>query len=248
MKKILLFSGGLDSYITWRLLERPQPVYFMLGHRYQGAELETIERLKALTPGLDVELNGNLYLGNLEMPDAHIPLRNGLLITLAAATYRPNVIYVSALRGESSRDKSRKFFRNLSASLSFQLNQPVQIATFVRTTKAELVRMFLQRYPDEVDQLKATFSCYTFERPHPRYKGCGRCMACFRRWVAMSLNGIEETYEQSPWTWEQYSTLNWKEGLQALRKAHYAEWPHILVNNAQAIRALRLKQAAGQVG
>ena len=48
--RALLFSGGLDSFILWHLLDYPTPVYVTLGHKYERRELATIERL-----GMDVE-------------------------------------------------------------------------------------------------------------------------------------------------------------------------------------------------
>jgi len=243
MKRLLLFSGGLDSYIAWHLLDKPTPIYFRLGHRYQEAEMTTMDRLEAENPGLQVKRDDRLYLGDKELPDAHLPLRNALLLTTAAAVYQPDIIYIGALRGESSRDKSRRFFRNTGKQLSFLLGQRLVVqAPFIGHTKTDLVKAFLKKYPEGGDALRLTFSCYTYTIPHSRFKGCGRCMACFRRWVALSLNGIDETYAQNPWEWEQISALNWQAGLRAILKADRQEWGNILVNNAQALRALRLQK------
>ena len=240
MKRILLFSGGLDSYIAWHLLDKPTPLFFALGHRYERAERATISTLEAMNPGLSVIIDWRFSLGDIEQPDAHIPLRNALLIAAAVATQDPDVVYIGALRGESSRDKSMKFLRMMTEMLSFLRNKPVQVsAPFLRLTKADLVKRLKMEKPEAVAGIEHTFSCYTYPVPRQDFKGCGRCMACFRRWVALSLNDIQEDYEAPPWQWEQYQTQNWREGLLALRKAHYGEWPHILINNIQAMQAIK---------
>ena len=240
MKRILLFSGGLDSYAAWHLLGKPTPLYFALGHRYERAERATIAYLERTNPGLDVLIDNRVSLDDIEQPDAHIPLRNALLIALAAATQDPDVIYIGALRGESSRDKSMKFLRITEEMLSFLRNKPIRIeAPFLRLTKADVVKRLIKEKPDAVAGIQDTFSCYTYAVPRSDYKGCGRCMACFRRWVALSLNDISEQYEHEPWAWEQMQTSNWRAGLTALRQSHYSEWPHILINNYQAMHAMK---------
>jgi hypothetical protein len=64
-----------------------------------------------------------------------------------------------------------------------------------RMDKTELVRWYLQHgYP--VEYLKRTWACY---RPaSPSGLPCGNCPACIRRYIAFTLNGIEESYEENP--------------------------------------------------
>ena len=226
---IQLFSGGLDSFAMWHLLGKPQPVYVRYGHKYEGRELETIGRLEQADPSLRVTTLDGPQIGELEQPDGHIPHRNLLLIGTAVAALQPSVVYIGVLRGETSRDKSNRFLRQTSKLLSFCEGRVRVLSPSKRLTKTQLVARFIKSFPDFVDGLRATRSCYA-ESDMP----CGQCMACFRRWVAMSNNDIHEVYEADPW-----QVVRRDAGTLAyLWRAPLAEWPGVLRNNLDAVRAL----------
>ena len=42
---VLLFSGGIDSYVAWHYLSKPQTVYFNLKSRYSNKEMKIIRKL-----------------------------------------------------------------------------------------------------------------------------------------------------------------------------------------------------------
>lgn len=242
---VLLFSGGLDSFIVYRLLRRknvrPALLYVTMGHKYEQKEVETIEMLGEMMCNLDermaVKYSGRLYLGDLEERDGHIPLRNLLLIETALVETRADVVLLAALSGETSTDKSGSFFRKVSKQMSELLYREVQVMSPVRGyTKTELVGKYLDKFnrPDDVEMLTATRSCY-----NTGHLPCGRCMACFRRWVAMSLNGIKEQYEQPPWEWEAIKSDRVGDWMQYGKHVGIGEWAGVIRNNLQAARALR---------
>lgn len=227
--EVLLFSGGLDSVAAWHLLNKPKALYVELGHRYQDRELASIER-----SGIPVKRTGRLFLGDCEQADAHIPFRN-LAFALVAAM-EADTIYTVALKGEGSRDKSKKFFRDTSKLLSHIAGRKiVYTAPFAHLTKTALVSKYVERGFDVQTLLNST-SCYaaTFS---DGYTGCGECMACFRRWVAMTLNGISENYVKNPAEWDGIKRV--KAGWKALLHADPREWGHIAANNLEALKALR---------
>jgi 7-cyano-7-deazaguanine synthase in queuosine biosynthesis len=228
--RIQLFSGGLDSFAMWHLLGKPQPVYVRYGHKYEGRELETIRRLEQADPSLSVTTLDGPQIGGLEAPDGHIPHRNLLLIGTAVAALGPSVVYLGVLRGETSRDKSNRFLRQTSKLLSF-CEGPVRVLSpSKRLTKTQLVAQFIRSFPGQVERLRVTRSCYA-ETELP----CGQCVACFRRWVAMSNNGIHEVYEVEPW-----QAVRWDAGaLGYLWRSPLAEWPGVLHNNLNAAVAIR---------
>jgi len=236
----LLFSGGLDSFIAWRLREREvDPLYVRMGHRYQARELATLERIADRFPGFYCRPVDVLSLGKLEQSDGYIPMRNLLLATTAVALgYRE--VRLTALRGEASRDKSHKFEKDTSALLTYLAGEPVTVALRYRSlTKRQLVRKYLDA-GFRADELRLTRSCYA-DTDVP----CGQCQACFRRWVAMSLNGIEEDYAIHPSrrledkAWAQTA---WR----ALRKADPREWPGMAANNFDAWLALQRAHREGR--
>ena len=229
-KRIQLFSGGLDSYMLWHLLDKPQAVYIRYGHKYQERELDTIAALQAVEPELQITILDGPQVGVTEKSDGHIPHRNLLLVTTAAAMLNPEVIYLGALRGEASRDKSYRFLRRTTRLLS-SCEQPVRVLSpSKRYTKTRLVRKFIKQYPDKVKHLAITRSCYAdTELP------CGRCVACYKRWVAMINNGIEEKYQVSPAFAVERSVRGL---LPYVWRMPAREWFAVLHNTFDAIRAM----------
>lgn len=242
MTAVLLFSGGLDSFIYWRLLDYPPLLYFQLGHRYQQAEMYSFDALQAALRAREMPfsltITDRLYMGDLERDDAFIPFRNPLFFMVAAAMFpEADRLYLGALRGESSRDKSRAFFRRMSGLVSYTAGRRIAIAApFHHWTKTRLVAEYVKRWPDDIDLLRLTTSCY---HAAPGDTGCGQCMACFRRWVAMTLNGIDEPYHHPPAQWDQVQTTAWPQWWRYLCRAVPSEWLPIAHNNFLAWQALR---------
>lgn len=182
---ILLFSGGLDSYIAWHFLHEPKTLFCDLGHRYAVHEFPVVKRLVP-----DTIIDSRLNLADWEEKDANIPLRNAFLVMIASHYDKDIVLVVQ--RGEMNiPDRSPHFFNSFGEWLSFLREGTYTVSTpFFAMTKTQMVAWYLNwRHDPEV--LKSTRSCYSVgELP------CGNCAACFRRWVAFYNNDLEEEYEQ----------------------------------------------------
>lgn len=222
---LLLFSGGLDSYIAWEYLNRPKTLYVALGHRYQDLELE---RVRELIP--DTVVDDRLHLGDLEEEDAHIPLRNAFL-ALVGSLYDDEVALVVQKGEMDVPDRSPEFFHRMTRLLA-TLKAPRGVRFFTpfwNWTKTQMVQWYLEAGHDPARLLR-TRSCYT---PTATGRPCGHCAACFRRWVALTNNGLQEEYENDPLTWEgvaryvarmkqgDYDPVRTRETLAALRRAGY---------------------------
>ena len=151
---ILLFSGGLDSYIAYHYLEEPKTLYVDLGHRYADKEKEVVNFLLPWTI-IDRRLN----LGDWEEEDANIPMRNAFLVMIAAK-YDPNVVLV-VQKGETDvPDRTKSFFREMNTlvaqltSIKFNLSSP-----FFNVTKTQMVKWYLSA-GHSVEKLLKTRSCY----------------------------------------------------------------------------------------
>jgi 7-cyano-7-deazaguanine synthase len=189
---ILLFSGGMDSYIAWHYLGKPKCVYFKIGHRYMRNELEQVAKLRKMDKELEIEFDDTFNLTWWEEPDAYIPARNLLLIT-GATRYSDNIVLV-VQKGETNLgDRSKEFFSNTEKTLSEMLGRKITIETpFWEMTKVDMVKWYLEQgLPAE--NLLVTTSCYT-----GREIACGKCSACVRRAIALELNGLSEPYEVDP--------------------------------------------------
>lgn len=193
---ILLLSGGVDSFCAWRLLGMPKAIYFAIGHRAQEKELEKIKKIKELAGNIIIE--DKLKLGDMEMENGYIPYRN-LFFIMLASLHSPNVVLAQTL--EWAPDKNKDFYRKTEALLKeittgrFQglTGFPVKVWTpFSQYTKSELVREYLKKY-EKKDLIDFTYSCYSGREKH-----CGKCSACFHRYIAFQNNRIEEEYEVIP--------------------------------------------------
>lgn len=226
---VLLFSGGLDSYILWHLLGFPTAVYVKLGHKYQAQELETLSNLRATHAGaLTIYTLDGPQIGRTEEADGHIPHRNLHLMTTVSSWLHPKRIYYGALLGETSRDKTGKFIRMTGRLLSYDEGMRVRIvAPARRWTKTGLVRRYLKRMNGDDRLLHQTRSCY-----EPGEVACGKCVACFRRWVAFANNGIYADWQHAPWEMEYRIESRY------LLQNPIREWPGILANQLDALRAL----------
>lgn len=196
MSRVLLYSGGLDSYVAAELWEPDVLLYVALGHRYQAQELATIA-----ASGRDVVVDDRLYLGDLERDDAIIPLRN--LYLAAIASHYGHTIALGALAGEVNPDKSHRFRREAAQVLTTCYSRSYWSAgeavlfeyPLAGWTKVQLVARYLDRGGDGEALVARTRSCYA-----PSTLPCGWCSACVKRHVALTLNGLHEQTENPPAT------------------------------------------------
>lgn len=211
MKELLLFSGGMDSYIAWHYLGKPQCLYVDLGHRYAVKERLSLFELRKHDSEMNFIIDTRLKLGDMEQDDAYIPMRNSFLLHVAAL-YEPDKIWLVAQKGEMSiPDRSPEFFHNMSALLSMLNGRNIEVDTpFKDMTKVDMVAWYQNRGLP-INKLLATSSCY-------HGNNCGKCAACFRRFIALELNGISEKYLVDPWT-----TPLAKEYLDRAYSGHYEE-------------------------
>lgn len=197
MTKILLYSAGMDSFIADYLLKPDILLYAELGSKYQPKETKKIyEQVRDCGIGDRLKVENLSFLGKHEQDNAHIPLRN-LFLYEAGSLYGDEVI-ISALKGESSKDKSYEFRDKTSELVNYLLNDPndtnkrkVKFSMpFKDKTKSEILKEFIEKGGDIYKLEKYTVSCYSDE-----YERCGECASCFRRWVAEINNGIDLTHE-----------------------------------------------------
>jgi len=221
---LLMYSGGMDSYIAWKFLREPETIYFDFGHRYSEWEKLAIEQTIP-----DTIIDSSINLSQWEEPDANIPLRNAFLIMMASNYDKDLVLVVQ--RGEMSiPDRSYPFFSKFGAWLTWMRGEGKSYtisSPFFNLTKTEMVRWYVDEGHD-VEQLLLTRSCFS-EVGLP----CGQCGACFRRWVALTNNDLEEEYTNNILEWDHisdyvekmkkgmYDELRTKETFKALQAAGY---------------------------
>lgn len=204
MKDIILYSGGLDSFITYQWVslskhsrnsDKIQPVYFQLGHKYQDRELTAIRQTIPKTE-IAAGLEG---LGSWEEEDAFIWHRN-IFLVLAATRFLRNekgTVWLTVQQDEMSiPDRSTKAFIGLNLLLS-NLKQPSEYwkveTPWADSDKTDMVFWYLHDAGLSLDLLLRTWSCYSFEKSAGQDLHCGNCPACIRRYIALVLNGVDCT-------------------------------------------------------
>ena len=205
----VLFSGGIDSLacLVWAkesFNADIMPVHISYGSQYEEKEAAAVRIvLRDVYP--DCWL---LSIADLkeDIVTGHVPFRNTVFLTRVAMEPDCTGIVFGMLRGETSEDKNPKFIRRLEALLQSQLVRTVYskkrdfaiYTPFATQTKTEVVAWLLSKgYNREVQQ---TVSCYG-----NTVRQCGKCQACFNRWVAFMLNGVPQSYVSDP---GEYG-LNW---------------------------------------
>lgn len=199
-KEVVLFSGGMDSLIAWEIVGRPPALYVDLGHKYSGVEIQRCQEIIPEVQFFHLEEIGQRF----ELPSAEIPLRN-LYLAMVAANLGYDRIWLSVQRNEMTiPDRSEEFFSMASNMLTMLMDRPIEVRTPVADLdKTEMVQWYVEHEKD-IGDLKRTWACYQPVNVIPLKPGvyresdwqehCGDCPACFRRFIAMKLNGIHEDW------------------------------------------------------
>lgn len=237
--KVILFSGGIDSLLLALNYPDAHRLHIEYGQTYSLEEEAAILRLQQVVGPVDTV---QAALAAPAAADGHVPHRNLLLaVTAAAARPQATEIMLGGVRGETSRDKSGAFLRATSRTLSRSEGGRVRLtAPLRRHTKAEWLRILVDMEGEVAAQtlVDLTSSCYDPRGFVDREIGCGECLACFRRWVALERAGLQGSWEHPPWQ----RPVTTGEALGYLRHTRPAELPGVIVNQYDALRALRRKR------
>lgn len=208
MQKVLLSSGGMDS---WLLAHEPElegaiHLYVNIGQKYFGKEHNAAYTL-AQEVDSQYEIVKGPDLGQYEHSTGIIPFRNAQMILLAGLYGEE--IYFGVIADEINSDKSPEFVAAIQETMN--ISHRAQYWThgknynvktpFRQYTKSDLVRRYLDN-GGSLDKLLTSVSCYDAGSHH-----CGRCASCFKRWVALvnvvGHNGWREWgFYQNPYDWK----------------------------------------------
>ena len=189
MKKVLLYSGGMDSWLINQLWKPDVLLYINMHTKYSKEEM--------LRLPTNVEI-AELDLSRWEREDAIIPLRNLYLIALA--TNYGDEICLGATAGDRVLDKSPQFAWMYEKLLTYLYKKQhwteerkIEInLDFKQYSKTQLLAKYIEQGGDINVAFNNSFSCYNPQDG----KECWGCKPCFRKFVAFALNGYQFDEEQ----------------------------------------------------
>jgi 7-cyano-7-deazaguanine synthase len=209
----VLLSGGLDSTacLHWALdkYREVRALGFDYGQPHRNAELVAAERIAGRNgvPFETIALADTLHSGLLAAVPVHddkpralhqafIPGRNLVFLSVAlsrACRWWPAEPQLSLVIGACLEDTSGfpdctlGFLNAAEVSLSLAVNQQVRVtAPYCQTRKEDLVKSVLLAFPDGVDDLLSSWSCYAGKGP------CGICTPCVLRADAFKKHGLTD--------------------------------------------------------
>ena len=214
MKKVVLASGGLDSFILWYLFCKDSLNCFVnINQKYSHKERTAVRNLKKEIPEYKlVEIDG-ASIGQFEDEQSGIiPNRNAELI-LTASQFG-NEIYFGVLKDEiekndNTSDKSPDFIDAMMKVLNISNKKQAwtngtqyKVCTpSVQYNKTELLTKYLDAGGNP-EHLFLTISCYSDTEKH-----CGECPSCFGRYVAFTNNQLPFETIKSPIEWAEKKTI-----------------------------------------
>lgn len=189
--KVLLYSGGTDSWLIDKLWKPDIKIYIDVGGEYSKEEIERLPK--------DVKVVEFKYLGTLEEPEsAYIPLRN-LYFIMIASNYGDEICLGAVKGDQGSKDKTVEFIDmseniiNYCLDTNYGINKKVHIIKeFIELSKYELVQMYIDNGGTIEEFIRDTFSCH-----HPvKDKECFKCKPCYRKFLLGYYFGFKYTDEQ----------------------------------------------------
>ena len=182
-QRILLYSGGMDSYMTARLAPSDYYdacLYIKTGLPYDEYQLKMVRENRP--PQQLVVDQEHLWLGDMEIGDmGHtVPARNLYYVLLAS--YYADEIHLCGSSTSTHPDKDERFAGFTETLLNyvyrFDDRHVKVVIPYGQVTKVSLMQTYCQQFKDGLDELsKNTFSCY-----EPSEHGaCGTCKACEKK-------------------------------------------------------------------
>ena len=200
-KKVLLYSGGMDSFIIDKLWKPDLKLYVDLKGIYNRTEIEHLPE--------DVEI-AEFDLSACEMKDNYIlPLRNLYLLMLACNTAilkygvnnldEINLCY-GAIKGDNIYDKQLDFMEKAEVLLSNMLQPHYSIPNGIKVkiekkykamSKSDLMKAYKDLGGDIKTIMYDSYSCVSGKE-----EVCLQCKPCIRKLAALFVGFGEEEFKK----------------------------------------------------
>lgn len=192
-KTVLLYSGGVDSWLIDKISKPDIKLFFDIGTDSCKGE---IKRLSSDVI-IDKTLSG---LGNLENGDNFIvPLRN-LFFIARAAEYGDHII-LGTNKTDIHNDKMPEFADKVQDVLNFYYGPSLDgfcedrnitvDFSYKQYDRKQLCELYLNNGGSVEDAINDSFSCYTPIITETEVKECYNCRPCFRKMMGFYVNGVK---------------------------------------------------------
>lgn len=187
MKKVLLYSGGMDSWLIDKLANPDIKLFINMGTNSCKGEIQ-----KLPDDVVVVDFPGLAQFERVET-DFILPLRNLYLIALAT-NYGEHII-LGANKTDATLDKTYEFAEKTQDLLNYMWmpqkwtsGKKIKVdVSFREYTKSQLLAEYLKNGGTWEEAYYNTFSCYTPDNN----KECHNCRPCFLKLMAFIDNNIE---------------------------------------------------------
>lgn len=195
MKKVLLYSGGMDSWLIDKIWKPDVRLYVDISGDYSREERKRLPE--------DVVVVDFPLLGSFELPNKFVPLRN-LYFLMIASNYGDEVCLGATAGDWGNKDKTPEFLEMAEQMLNYlwgdkKTARQVRVCRdFINVPKSRLIDLYLER-GGTIDELReGTFSCYT----PIGGKECLACYPCFRKFALLYSHGAKYDYEERLRMWK----------------------------------------------
>lgn len=187
MKKVLLYSGGTDSWLIDRIWEPDIKLYINIHGFYSDVEVSKLPK--------DVKIVDFPLLGQFEEHDTNfVPLRN-LYFLMIASNYGDEICYGATGSDRGSKDKRAEFITMTQDLLDFCLtgnsftpDRNIHINTeFVNMNKFEIIQKYLDCRGTIEQFVQDSFSCYHSIDG----KECYHCKQCYKKFLEAYYFGYD---------------------------------------------------------
>lgn len=191
-KTVLLYSGGVDSWLISKICKPDVKLFFDIGTKSCQGE---IKRLSS-----DVIIDNSFKgLGESERDDNFIvPLRNMYFIA-KAAEYGDHII-LGTNKTDIHNDKLPPFAEKMEDLLNYYYGPSLDgfcedrnitvDFSYKKYNRAELCKIYLNNGGSVEEAIKESFSCYTPVINGESVTECYNCRPCFRKMMGFYVNNV----------------------------------------------------------
>ena len=192
-KTVLLYSGGMDSWLIDKIAKPDIKLFFDIGTASCKGERARLSS--------DVIIDETLIgLGKLEdQGNFIVPLRNMYFIA-RAAEYGDHII-LGTNKTDIHNDKLQPFADKMQDILNYYYgpsldgfceNRDIVVDfSYKQYNRAELCKLYLDMGGTVEEAINTSFSCYTPKINNTNVIECHQCRPCFRKMMGFFVNGCK---------------------------------------------------------